>query len=180
MNKLEEKILEEHKVIKLVFQNKEHLLILLRKMFLGFELSNEEKIAAQEILNNKELMQIIERRLNPKVTGDEHVYNVNDLWLQLSLREKTKEDAILLMHIVRSVEQFIEKAVAHLKGSDDFYHIDDLRYNEERDDFSNLVAVSARNIVLSSVESTIHAFQTIAEGTAKDKSEADKKKDSAK
>ncbi len=162
INKLPEKEKMKIEVIKSVFGGELDLLKILRKIILGLELTEEEKNRSSLITGNDRLVKIVEDSLNPYITGDEEIFMINDLWFQLNIKDKTKEDAIILMEAVRINEKFMVSALKRLKGETVSETINDLRYKDEQGDDVNLITVLARNIIISGLEGTLRGFQHLA------------------
>ena len=100
--------------------------------------------------------------MNPTLTGDEEIFMINDLWFQLNIKDKTKEDAIILMKAVRINENFMNNAIKRLKGESVSSSINDLKYDESRSDDDNLITVLSRNIIISGLEGTLRGFHHLA------------------
>ncbi len=149
-------------VIRSVFAGDEPLLKILRKIVLGFDLTADEAKSSKLITGNKKLVDIIEANLNPRLTGDEEIFMVNDIWFQLNIKDKSKEEAILLMKAVDLNQSFMADAIKRLNGDKVETSINDLSYAKDKTEDENLIRVLARNITISGIEGCLRGFKTLA------------------
>lgn len=162
INNLPEKEKKKIEVVKAAFAGDLDLLKTLRKMVLGFPLTAYEKDRSKIITDNPQLIEIIESNLNPTLTGDEEIFMINDIWFQLNIKDKSKEEALLLMKAVALNQKFMTQAIIRVKGGESDYNINALSYDENLSDDENLYRTISRNITISGVEGCLRGFFNLA------------------
>lgn len=150
-------------IIKNTFSGEDTKLKVIRKMILGVEMDKDEKAIAKELGGNPHIVEIIETAVLPKLTGDEEIYEIKDIWFQLNVRNVPKDDAIILMKSVAKNIEFMEDALDSIKnGTKRLITIEQVAYSPTNDDVENLVALTARNTIIAGVEGMLRGIRNIA------------------
>jgi hypothetical protein len=143
-----------------VFKENKILIKVLRKAILGIELSPTEKdlfkTIPQTVINE------IEKRLLPTVTGDEEMHTVNDFWFQFNLKDRSEFQVNIDIKYLPIILKFFTNSINRLNGKEAKMSISDLQYVESMTDEENIVNVISRNIVLATTEGLVSTIYRLA------------------
>lgn len=73
--------IKELEVLKLIFAENDELILTLRNLFFGFEMSKDEKKTIKEIFSDKENRRIVRKVIIPEFDADIPVGQATDIWM---------------------------------------------------------------------------------------------------
>jgi len=153
---------KELKVIKDVFAENEPLLILVRNLFFGMELTEEEKKNIKANFKDKELRRIIRKFLIPEFDADIPIGFSTDLWMS-SVDGIKSNSPETLFPIFKSQEKWIEMMETALKLLENPDGIKvNLKIMTGLDPSDMYVQILARNNFVSAVERALTQIKTWA------------------
>ncbi len=157
---------QELDLIKAVFGNNEELLYIIRKVLLQFPMTEfETKMIKSSI--TPEVYAVIKKRLLPEMDADAPLTQLGDLYQSLNNDLKAKDVvAMAPLFAAKKIEiEYLEQQFKVLKdidaGSEQKIILDDLKYITE-DAEETYVKTTARNFLLSYVDSFLNMFKNMA------------------
>jgi hypothetical protein len=176
---------QELELLKTVFKDNEHLAKLLRRLFFGFELTEEEKAIVKTTFSTPEIKEALRKKFYSKFGDDAALGNIADQWASISDEKLIGASRDTITQITASkarVNEMLEKAMALIENPDGMKV--DLSYDGVNASNSDPLGVKllARNKYLNIIEgslSMIYQICNMPEPT-EEELKSKKKKDSSK
>jgi len=155
-------------LFKSVFAENFELVIAMRKVLLGLELTTfDSSLISSQLSNSEELYKIISDMFSPKLKGDEPLHQITDLWLPLNVKEATTEAVLLQIKSRKILIKYIEERVNLLFGKtkeetiklSDLLDFDDI---DNKDAFEIHVNIHARNNIIQHIEAQLATLYLLA------------------
>lgn len=152
----------ELSLIKALFADNEALLFAIRKSLLGFVLDDNESALIKGL--SKEAFALIRKTFLPELDPAAPLFQLTDMVMGLNVDMKgQKEEDVLPMIVAKAIEvQYIEEALAKMEGtrSEPFtYNLSDLAVLTDENAFVN---ITARNYLLSYIDSNCKQLEFLA------------------
>jgi hypothetical protein len=106
----------EQGLLKSVFENREDLLLLIRDLFFGFELTADERATIKAIFSSAPLRRLMRRIFIPELERGVPITESIDLWMILALDEHDERLNKLPIEIHAKVIEMFETALALLEN----------------------------------------------------------------
>ena len=149
--------------LRATFKDDHESLKVVRKMVLGIEMSDKEKSIADTLKGQTKFVSYLRDSLTPTITGNENVHGVKDMWFQLSIKDKSENDAIVLMHVVAATEKYLTDAIADIENEGtNKKHIDALKFDSTKTDKVNLINTLSRSVIVSALENTLKFMEMVS------------------
>lgn len=169
-------------LIKAVFSDNDALLISIRKLFFGYEITGEEKKNIITNFTNPEAIEVLRRKVYSTDNVNTPVGQLSDFWLGVESQifgasRDTVYQALLSKEFVLDM---FEKGFNLLKNPDGEKVNTDVKVSIETDPLG--VKIIARNLYLKAIETALHTIKVIAGTKTETTAEAIKRlqSDSAK
>lgn len=152
----------ELSLIKGLFADNEALLYAIRKSMLGFVLDENESALIKGL--SKEALALVRKTFLPSIDPASPFFQMTDMAMALNIdiKEKSEEEALPLI-IAKAIEiQYMEEAVGKIDGSytEPFtYNLADLARLTDENVFVN---ITARNYLLSYIDSNCKQLEFLA------------------
>ena len=168
----------ELSLIKNTFADNEDLLYLIRKVLLQFPLTEVEEITVKKAMT-PELYALLKKRMCPDLDPDAPLFQLSDLYQSLSPEMNTRgADEMDERFKAKQLEiDYITQQFKVLKGEDVeiIIRLADLAKIDMEDTGQTYVNITARNFLLSYVDSFLNHFKVLA-GEKKETVEEAKKR----
>lgn len=170
----------ELSLIKNTFSENDELLYMIRKVFLQFELTEDERKILKQIIN-KEVYAVIKKRILPVVEADSPMGNMGDLYQTLSNDLKVKGvDEMAPLFEAKQVEiDYLTQQLKVLKDVEKpvpiLIKLDDLADLNGKSPEQRFIDTTARNFLLGYIDPMLTHLKTLA-GQKKETLEETKKR----
>lgn len=142
-------------IIKSLFAENDDALIALRKKMWGSKMNTTEKNLSKY---NEDSLAVLKKTFNPELDPNAPINQVIDRWVIAQFGEKKPEDARIVFKAVKIVVEYLSGRL----DDKEVPSLDDLLFNEERDDETNLVNMMARNDIIRAIESCLKQLEVLA------------------
>lgn len=175
---------EEADALRTAFKGNEAALKIIRGLFLGFTLSEEEKGTLRELFgDNPTLVKAVRNKFYKDAEKDAPIGQNTDFWAgtERNIIGQNPDTIAQVVHSKLRAKDWIEKSLELLTDpSKPQISIDMGAHNIDTDSDPLAIQLVARNLYLQAVESGLNFIKLVAETDQEEKSEEDKKKDSTK
>lgn len=157
-------IKRSNQLIKQVFGQNPELLKILQALFLGFELSVEEKALVKSTFSNEELYEALSRRIAPRLEKDTMVGQQSDEWagLEEQIYGAHPDKIYQSVHYKKEAIAMANKAMALLKNPDgekiDISYDPDLSISDPLQ-----IKLLARNMYIKMIQNQLSTIWIISE-----------------
>lgn len=158
---------EDLKLMKQVFKNNPTLLQTLQDMFLGFELTADEKSLVKTAFADENLYRIFKNKFTPHLTKGVMVGQQSDQWggLEKDIYGAPRDTIYQAVHYKKEAMAMADKAVALLKNPDG--ERPDLSYNPDLNASDPLqINLLARNMYIAMVQQQLAMIWVMTEQEA--------------
>lgn len=150
-------------LIKSVFAENDFLLIAVRKLFFGGELTSDEKKAITDTFRNKEVIEVFRRKVYSSENFDTPIGQVSDIWLgaEEQVFGATRDTIYQTVHSKAAVKSMFETAFKLLENIDG--EKVSISYDPMSTAYDELaVGLIARNLYIKAIETALFSLKTIA------------------
>jgi len=148
--------------IKSVFADNEALLISIRKLFFGKDITDEEKKLIKHTFSNPEVVEVFRRKVYPVQEFDRGLISFNDFWLDAETQVFGANEGTIYQTIEskKQIKSMFEKAFSLLTNPDG--EKVSLEYNPivEADPWG--IQLIARNLFIRSIQTALITMHMIA------------------
>lgn len=144
---------DEQKYLKIVFENREDLIVLIRDLFFGYRMTETEKETLQKLFSSVELRRIMRKIVLPELERGLPIGESVDLWMTLNLSENEKANKLNIAVREELISMF-ETALALMDN-----------INGEAVDLTpkkNVIALLARVSFTSNIEARLNEIWLMA------------------
>lgn len=142
-------------LMKSLFAENEDALIALRKKMWGEKMTTTEKNLTKY---NEESLALLKKTFVPELDPNAPINQVIDRWVVANFGDKKPEEARIIFKATKIV---IDYLTARLEGKETVT-LEELVFNESRDDETNLVNMAARNDIIKAIESCLKQIEFLA------------------
>ncbi len=109
----------EFEMLKSVFADQDELLKTVRNLFLGLEISEDEKKQISDIFGkNETLRRLMRKQFLPEIQADLPIGQAIDLWMTIDLKDKSPLEIYHILQSRRLLIELIEKSLILLENPD--------------------------------------------------------------
>ena len=154
-------------LIKATFVDNWELLKALRKTILRFPMTTAEMQLITNLQDKKEVLAVIRKAFLPTLDGDAPVHQMIDLWMTVSINEKSPREAYPHIRARKLLIEFIEQQLCVLEGKptksklslDKLITVKGNTTDNEEDIYVNLLV---RNTMISHTDMQLAQFEILA------------------
>lgn len=143
----------EKELLKSVFKNNEDLLLAVRNLFFGFELTKEEKDMIEGAFKDEAIRRLMRKIFLPELQRDIPIQQSVDLWMTVGIDGKAPDEIVTLLTaraiLIRLLEHVLEFRLEEPS---------DLTINKDTD----LAQLIARNQFIGHVELNLNIIRILA------------------
>lgn len=149
-------------LIKATFAENEELLKVIRKLFFGYDLSEEEKDLIKSSFSNKEVIEVLRRKVYGLNNINTPIGQLSDFWLgvEQQIFGASRDTIFQAIESKKMVLNMFTKAFNLLENPDGEKVSVDTNPMTETDPLG--VLVIARNLYMKAIETALLTIQTIA------------------
>lgn len=149
-------------VIKATFADNEALLVLLRKLFFGKDISEDEKKLIKSTFSNPEVVEVLRRKVYPVQNFDGGLLQFNDFWLDAESQVfgASRDTIYQAIESKKLIKAMLEKAFNLLINPDGEKVVIDYDPIIEADPLG--VKMIARNLYIRSIQTALITVHLIA------------------
>ena len=151
-------------LIKSLFKNNEPLLMVLRKVFLQAELSEDDLNTLKVITSSEEVKKVLKKTYYPEIDLNAPFGQVIDLWLTVDSKDKDPEEVQRALYVRERLMKLIMSGLDRLENptSKISEKIIDWTPNFDQGDLDLYVEYTARNALISHTEFQLIQLFTLA------------------
>lgn len=151
-------------LVKRTFAENDTLIILLRKKFLQFALSEAETENLQKAFPvGSEVYDLLFKFFNPKLDPEAPIYQVTDMWLNVEIKDRDTEMSIPYILARKKICEYWDKLSQNMHADDCFaFSLDSLLNLEGKTDREIHVDVLTRNAIVSHTEAHLNQAYLLA------------------
>ena len=152
----------ELSVLKTVFASDDELLMILRKAFLFAPFEANEKARLKAVFKDEQLLKLMRKTYLPEIEWNAPVGQIIDLWMTIDVKDKEPEAAMIVMRARKHLMECIEMGLERLAHPEKEIKIgvSDFQISDDAED--SLVALIARNTLITHTEQQINQISVLA------------------
>lgn len=146
----------EEALLRLVFKDREDLLLLMRNLFFGFELTVQEKEVIKNTFKEEGIRKIVRKIILPELQADIPIGQNIDLWMTVQIDGKLPEEIATIFESREKLIGILDESLKLLENPD---------YKKMRlqfDTMPSLVDLVARNSFITHIEFQLGVIRTLA------------------
>ena len=146
----------EFELLKSTFAENGNLLLLIRNLFFGFVMSEEENKTIKQVFASTALRKLMRKQFLPELQADIPIGQCIDLWMTVDIKDKTPEEMKEIVSTRKILIEMIEQSLDLLEDPTD----DKVDLSEWQDKtYNDLVA---RNMFISHVDQQLKVIETLS------------------